>query len=332
MKICIVKLSALGDIIHTMVSLQFIKKLIKDIEIDWIVEESFADILSNNKDIDKIIPINLKSIKRDKFKIFSQIKNLNKISKNRYDVVIDAQGLIKSAIVSKIVGNKIVGSYIAGFDKNSTRESAASWFYDKKIAISYDKNVIIRNCHLIASTLDIDISTKDILSKQPFLYSNGYKDESNNIIFVVGASKRNKIYPKENFLLLANILKQPIDVIWANDYEKKVAIYLSNHSSYVDMANRLTLDELKYKISKTKLLIGGDTGPTHMAWALNRPSITIYGNTPAKRNSYETDINKTIDSNSFVDANKLDKDDFSIKNIAPQDIANIANKLLKGKI
>ncbi|MCK4737493.1 MAG: lipopolysaccharide heptosyltransferase I, partial [Sulfurimonas sp.] len=98
MKICIVKLSAMGDIIHAMVALQFIKKEIPNAQIDWVVESGFKGVLENNPDIDNILPINLKSIKKKKSEVFNQFKILKTYSKNNYDIVIDAQGLLKSAI------------------------------------------------------------------------------------------------------------------------------------------------------------------------------------------------------------------------------------------
>ena len=80
-------------------------------------------------------------------------------------------------------------------------------------------------------------------------------------------------------------------------------------------------------IQNSKLVIGNDTGPTHMAWALNVPSITIFGPTPTSR-VYQTAINKTIKSNSFVDPHKLNKNDFSIREIDEMEIVKIAKKLL----
>ncbi|MGE3614045.1 MAG: lipopolysaccharide heptosyltransferase I, partial [Sulfurimonas sp.] len=74
MKICIVKLSAMGDIIHAMVALQFIKKVLPTSQIDWVVERAFADVLKNNPHIDNILPINLKSLKKRKSEIFTQYK------------------------------------------------------------------------------------------------------------------------------------------------------------------------------------------------------------------------------------------------------------------
>jgi len=71
------------------------------------------------------------------------------------------------------------------------------------------------------------------------------------------------------------------------------------------------------------MVIGADTGPTHMAWALNIPSITIFGNTPEYRNSYITPINKVVKSNSKVDPLKLNHNDFSIKEIQPKEIIKV---------
>ncbi len=330
MKICIVKLSAMGDVIHAMVVLQFIKKQIPSCQIDWIVEDGFKGVLENNPHIDNILAVNLKSIKKKKSEIFNQIKLLNEYAKNQYDIVIDAQGLIKSAIVAKIVGEKKVGSKIVGFDKDSTREGIASWFYNETVNIAYDKNVIDRNCTLISKSLDISISKEDILNKEPFLYSEKIDNDSgNNILFVVGASKENKMYPKELFLEIANNLQyEKIEVVWASEEENKIAHYLEQNGSNICMCEKMNLDKLKLKIQSSKLLIGADTGPTHMAWALNIPSITIFGPTPAYRNTYKTSINKTIKSNTKVDPLKLDYNDYSINKINPQDIANLAKELL----
>jgi heptosyltransferase-1 len=77
------------------------------------------------------------------------------------------------------------------------------------------------------------------------------------------------------------------------------------------------------------LIIGPDTGPTHIGWALNIPSITLFGPTPGYRNSYETRINKIIESNSKVNPFKIDKNDYSIKNIKVDDVVKMVEDLLK---
>ena len=329
MKIAIVKLSAMGDIIHAMVALQYIKQAKPDIQIDWIVEEGFKQVLENNPHIDNILTVNLKSIKKNKMALFSEIKKIKTYAKNNYDLVIDAQGLLKSAITSKLLGKNI-----AGFSKDSIREGIASYFYKQKVEIAYEENAIERNIQVLCEPLDLSISKEQILNKKKFLYFRTSKklpiEVNDYILFIVGASVENKIYPKEKFLKIAKHLNEKTLVIWANDYEKEVARYLEKSLKNVVACPKLNLDELKRVIAKSKLLIGGDTGPTHMAWALNVPSITIFGNTPEHRNTYITPINQVVKSDTSVDPLKLDKSDFSIREIDPKTIINLAKELLHG--
>ncbi len=325
MKIAIVKLSAMGDIIHAMIALQFIKKEKPNIQIDWIVEEGFKQILENNPHIDNIFPINLKSIKQEKKQLFNEIKKIKSYANNHYDLVIDAQGLIKSAISSKLLGDTIVG-----FSKSSIREGVASYFYQQKVEIAYKANAIERNIKVICEPLNIEVEKENILNKEPFLYYKSIPKLpiNNYILLVIGASTSPKIYPKELFLEVAKSLNENILVIWSNEEEKSISQFLKEHSPNVTIAPKVNLDELKALVHQAKLVIGGDTGPTHMAWALNTPSITLFGNTPEYRNTYITKINKVLKSSSVVNPLKLDKNDYSIKEIDPNEITTLAKELL----
>ncbi|MFX4233630.1 lipopolysaccharide heptosyltransferase I [Aliarcobacter butzleri] len=329
-RIAIIKLSAMGDIIHAMVALQYIKRQYPNLQIDWFVESTFAPILENNPDINEIIKLNLKSIKKDKKEIINQIKLIKKYEKNSYDLVIDAQGLIKSAIVSFFLGKSRVG-----FSKNSTREKLASFFYTKKVDIAYDKNAIERNVKVLSQALNFEITKDDILNKKPFLF---YKNENEviyeylskdkkNVLFVIGASWPSKMYSKEKFAKIINNLDENCLITWGNEAEKDIANFVANISK-AKVLPKLDLNSLKAIMSKVDLVIGNDTGPTHMAWALNTPSITLFGNTPGYRNTYITNINKIIESKSIVNPFKLDRNDFSIKEIDENEIINMAKGLL----
>ena len=330
MRIAIVKLSALGDIIHAMVALQFIKQSLPDSSIDWIVEEGFKDILINNPDIDTIHTVNIKKAKKNRSfaLLFQELKRLRKLPK--YDVVIDAQGLIKSAIVARAIPSK----QTFGFDKHSLRESFAARFYSETCSMGYDENIIKRNVFVVSSALGFAISEADILDKKPFLCSNSKnisisdKNRKPNIAFIPGASFKSKIYPVEKYIQLANELDANIIILWGSLEEKLMADQIHAGSENSSVASQLTLDELKLVISQVDLVIGGDTGPTHMAWALNIPSITIFGSTPGYRNTYTTDINRVIESESKVDPYKIDKNDFSIKAIKVDVIVKITKELL----
>lgn len=329
MKVAIVKLSAMGDIIHAMVALQYIKQANPSLRIDWIVEQGFAKVLEGNPHIDNILPVNLKMIKADKKKIFEQIKIVREYAKNNYDLIIDAQGLIKSAITSRLLGENR-----AGFSKNSIREGLASYFYQYKIDIAYDANTIDRNAKVMSEPLNVEITKQMILDKDPFLFFeeapevDGYLSSiKKNIVFVIGSTWESRNYPKEKFTEIANMLQENILIAWGSEEENSRAKWIEAHSSYVKVLPKIDLNVLKAVIGRSDLLIGNDTGPTHMAWGLNVPSITIFGPTPVNR-VYETSINKVIKSNSEVDHYKLNTNDFSIRKIEADDIVAIAQKLL----
>ncbi len=330
MRVAIVKLSALGDIVHAMVALQFIKAQSPEIQIDWIVEERFAEVLRHNPDIDNILTVNLKGLKSNKAGVFAQLKQIRGYAGNNYDLVIDAQGLIKSAITSKLIGKRI-----AGFDAESIREKAASWFYDVKVACAYDANTIDRNALILSSPLGFDITTEQILGKKPFLFFNnedpqlyGFLSKDRlNIVLVIGSTWDSRNYPAAKFVKIAEALQQNCLVIWGSEQEKAAAEWMATQSGLIKVMPKLDLNSLKALIAKADLVIGNDTGPTHMAWGLNRPSITIFGPTPVSR-VYQTEINKVVKSASIVNPYKLDKQDYSIKDIDEQTIIGQAKFLL----
>jgi len=328
MKIAIVKLSAMGDIIHAMVAVQYLKAQDKDLEIDWIVEERFVDILEGNPHINNILPVNLKSIKSNIFTIFSQKKLVKSYAKNNYDLIIDAQGLIKSALVAKVLGKNI-----AGFSKDSIREGMASAFYTQKVEIAYDANTIDRNARVISEPLGLEISKEMILEKNPFLFYkhhevlNALSLHKKNIIFVIGSTWESRNYPKEKFVQIAEALAQNVVIVWGSNSERLDAQWIDSQTAHAKALPKINLNALKAIIAGADLLIGNDTGPTHMAWAMNVPSITIFGPTPTNR-VYETPINKVISSNSKVNHYKLNKKDFSIRDISANKIIKIARELL----
>jgi heptosyltransferase I len=330
MRIAIVKLSALGDIVHAMVVLQFIKKFNKKILIDWIVEESFKDLLEFHPDVNNVHLINIKQIKQKKsllafIKEFKKIRNLPS-----YDLVIDMQGLIKSAIISKLIPS----SQTLGFDKFSTRERPASIFYNKTFACAYGKNIIQRNIELVEFAFGFKVSKKQIQNKDPFLFSRKNQFDTKlsktkkNILLIPGASHKSKCYPALKLAEISTLIDANFLVVWGNSEEKSLADSIKNISPEVNICDRLSIDELILLTSKLDLVIGPDTGPTHLAWALNVPSITLFGSTPGYRNTFKTNINKIIESGSAVDPKKINKYDNSIKNINVHDIIKTASTLI----
>ena len=150
-----------------------------------------------------------------------------------------------------------------------------------------------------------------------------------NILLIPGASYPAKSYSIEKLVELTKQIDANFLTIWGSEKERKIANEIKQLSSTVEVLEELSLHGLISLISQVDLVIGPDTGPTHMAWALNIPSITLFGPTPGYRNTYVTSVNKIIESNSEVDPNKIDKSDYSINNIKVNDISKLAQKLLE---
>ena len=327
MKIAIVRLSALGDIIQSMIVLQFIKKKFPNSSIDWIVDSQFASILTDCNDIDNIIELNIKQIKSQKsFPLFYDVlRKLRRLEK--YDKVFDFQGLIKSALVSRFIPAK----ERIGFDKNSIREKLASTLYSQKFSIPYEENVIMRYTGMVNKFLKTNITKKDIDNKKSFFKNTKHRNSSSStsIVLVLGASFPSKIYPVEKYAEIASSMNARFIAIWGSDKERKMALKLVSISKNVTIAKKLSLDELKELISTADLVIGSDTGPTHLAWALNVPSITIFGSTPMERNCYRTRINLAISAQKTINPFNIDRIDSSIREIDPKNIVKLATGLLK---
>ena len=330
MHIAIVKLSALGDIVHAMVALQFIKQQRPDIRIDWIVEQRFAEILRHNPDLHQVLTVNLKALKQDKTQLWQEITQVRGYAQAPYDWVIDVQGLLKSALTATLLGKKR-----AGFARDSIREGVAAYFYQQKITCPYDRNTIERNIQVICGALGITVTAEQILAKQPFLYFAQpdaevlatLQPQARNVLYVVGSTWPSRNYPAEKFLLVINSLALPALILWGNEAEYLTAKWLAARSEHVLILPKMDLNTLKALMAQVDLVIGNDTGPTHMAWGLNKPSITLFGPTPVSR-VYQTPINQVLKSPSVVNPFKLNKQDFSIREIPPAAVVDLAWQLL----
>jgi heptosyltransferase-1 len=240
------------------------------------------------------------------------------------------QGLIKSAIISKLLPSK----QIIGFDKLSIREKFASNFYNKKLNCPYEKNVIERNLTIIAFALGTNFKKKELKNKTSFLYSTSKKlsiklsESKKNILIIPGASHDSKRYPSAKLAEFTQLFDAAFYVIWGTEEEKILAGEIKEISPFVNLCSKLNLDSLIFLISKVDLVIGPDSGPTHIAWALNVPSITLFGPTPGYRNAIGSSVNRVIESNTKVNPLKIDKNDYSIESISVQEIISAAKELL----
>ncbi|MGL2624510.1 lipopolysaccharide heptosyltransferase I [Helicobacter pylori] len=335
MKIAIVRLSALGDIIVSAVFLAAIKERFTDVQIEWFVDERFSAILEHSPYIDKLHPIALKSALTtfNPLKIFKLFKNLRAYE---YDMIIDMQGLIKSALITQM----LKAPKKVGFDHASAREGLSAFFYSQKVSIAYDEPILKRNSTLLSQALNLpkkEISQGLNSRAKAFSYQDSPKINALNlnqnkpkILFVLETSKINKTYPTERFKELALMLENfQICLLWHADEKKAATLYHAlKHQRDVLLLPKLTLNEVKALLFKMDVIIGGDTGITHLAWALQKASITLYGNTPMERFKLESPINVSLTGNSNANYHKKD---FSIQNIEPKKIKECVLNVLKEK-
>ncbi|GAA7126294.1 lipopolysaccharide heptosyltransferase I [Helicobacter pylori] len=335
MKIAIVRLSALGDIIVSAVFLVLIKERFTNAQIEWFVDERFSAILEHSPYIDKLHPIALKSALTtfNPLKIFKLFKSLRAYE---YDIVIDMQGLVKSALITQM----LKAPKKVGFDYASAREGLSAFFYSQKVSIAYNEPILKRNFTLLSHALNLPKkeiseglnSRSKVFSYQPSLKIDALNLNQNKpkILFVLETSKVNKTYPIERFKELALALENfQICLLWHADEEKAAALYGAlKDQRDVLLLPKLTLNEVKALLFKMDLIIGGDTGITHLAWALQKPSITLYGNTPMERFKLESPINVSLTGNSNANYHKKD---FSIQNIEPKKIKECVLNILKEK-
>ncbi|GHR75606.1 lipopolysaccharide heptosyltransferase I [Helicobacter pylori] len=335
MKIAIVRLSALGDIIVSAVFLAAIKERFTNAQIEWFVDERFSAILEHSPYIDKLHPIALKSVLTtfNPLKIFKLFKSLRAYE---YDIIIDMQGLIKSALITQM----LKAPKKVGFDYASAREGLSAFFYSQKVSIAYNEPILKRNFTLLSHALNLPkkeiseslSSRAKVFSYQPSLKIDALNLNQNKpkILFVLETSKVNKTYPIERFKELALALENfQICLLWHASEDKATALYgaLKNQHDVL-LLPKLTLNEVKALLFKMDLIIGGDTGITHLAWALQKPSITLYGNTPMERFKLESPINVSLTGNSNANYHKKD---FSIQNIEPKKIKECVLNILKEK-
>lgn len=318
LKIAIVKLSALGDIVHAAIVLQFIKKHCPNAHITWLVDARFASLLKDHPLIDELVVLPLKESFKKSYKI---IKTLGK-----FDKIIDLQGLFKSAVVAKLLGKEIYG-----FSRESVKEKIAARLYRHKFKIDYNENIIVRNLSLVGYALNFSFDKSEILKKSPcFEICKKFKNESGKkrVLIAAFASEESKIYDK--FKDVIRLLDScEIYLCYGSESEKTRAETIISGTE-AKLLEKLSIKDMIDFIASCDLVIGNDSGLTHLAWAVNRPSITLFGNRPSHRNAYVTDKNLVVDMGKEIDARSIDKNDFCIREIYPETVANFAKRLLNG--
>ena len=284
-RILLIKTSSLGDVIHNLPVVSDIRANFPNAQIDWVVEESFADIPQLHPHVSQIFTVAMRRWKKQLFSknTWAEIGKFKKIIKqNQYDAIIDTQGLLKSALITKQANG-----VKHGYDKNSIREPIASRFYDKTYTISYHQHAITRNRALAAMSLGYEIP-KNALdygiiptnNSSASLIDTGLQD--GYIVALHGTSRDSKLWAEKNWVDLGGELaKQNLNLAlpWASETELARAIEIARQLKNAIVLPKLSIAQIACVIAKSKAAICVDTGLSHLAAALNIPTIAIYTDT-----------------------------------------------------
>lgn len=286
MRVLLIKTSSLGDIIHTLPALTDAKKIYPDIQFDWVVEETFQHIPKWHPAVNRIFPVALRRWRKQWItelfsgEIFSKIKELRK---QQYDVIIDAQGLMKSALVALMARGKR-----SGLNFKSAREHLASLFYHHRYEVSWTEHAVSRSRLLFAKALNYPcpaphISTDygiEIKQFPPFKHSTPY------FVFLHGTTWENKHWPESYWISLAKLTVstgKSVVLLWGNLSEKERAQRIAAAVSNAIVLPKLSLEEVAGVLVTASCVVSVDTGLGHLAAALATPTVSLYGPTDAIR-------------------------------------------------
>lgn len=309
MNILIIRLSSLGDIVHTYPMINDIKSNFPNAEIDWLVDNSFQDLIKINPHINNIITIPLRLWIKNKFSLIPNIicwkKAIRtKFATKHYDYIIDSQGLLKSAILAKNFNGTV-----SGFGKNSIKEKIATLFYTNKIETGKEHLAIQKNRLLAAKILNYTIDQTQV----NFGISNSIPESNNKtVIFFHATSKDSKKYSIANWVKLAQYLitKHNCQIIipFGSDQEQKESNEIKSLLSiYPNMVlvpeQKMNYPDLTKLIQSAFFVFGVDTGLIHLSNALNKKLIAIYTDTdPKKTGVFETTKAKNIGNRNEIPA------------------------------
>lgn len=276
MKILVVKTSSLGDVVHALPAVTDAAKAIPEIRFDWVVEEGFAEIPGWHPAVERVIPVATRRW-RKKWNREEVKKAIQELRQVQYDLIIDAQGLYKSALITSLARGKRVG-----LDWNSCREPLASLFYQKKINVPKGQHAIDRLRQLFSKALGYQYEAEVLdygLDRQKFLINS---HELPYLVFLHGTTWETKLWPEVYWIELAAIAEKEgykVYFPWGNASEKERAVRMASQCSNAIVPDKKNLQEMAVLLAGASGVIGVDTGLTHLSAALEVPGVTIYGAT-----------------------------------------------------
>ncbi len=276
MKVLLIKTSSLGDVLHALPAVTDAANAIPGIRFDWVVEEAFAEVPAWHPAVDRVIPVAIRRWRKSLLKtLFSGEWSSFKrsLQSEQYDLVLDAQGLIKSGLITRMARGPRYG-----LDRYSAREPLASRCYDHPQSVAKGEHAIVRLRQLFAQTLGYPLPEGEADSG---IRTSQERATDRSILFVHGTTWVTKHWPDTYWLELADIVNEAgyrIMLPWANEVERERAeqIVIGREATVLPKGPLSALIEPFQQVSG---MVCVDSGLAHLGAALQVPSVTLYGAT-----------------------------------------------------
>ena len=283
MNILIVRLGALGDVVHAIPAAAALRAAIPDARIDWLVDAKHRDIVDLVTVVDRVVPVEGRTLG-------AWVDAARRVRQVRYDVALDFQGLMKSAVLARASG----APRVAGFSIWHLREKGARPFYSETRDPHGDdatQHVILKNLSLLAavgvSTTRIEFPLGDVVSSAP----DTVRDATGGSTFAMlnpGAAWANKRWPAARFGDVAAFLRDvrglPSVVIWGPGEQDLARAVVDAADGAAHLAPPTRISDLVALARAAALVVSGDTGPLHVAAAAGTPVVAIFGPSNPRRN------------------------------------------------
>lgn len=282
LKVLILKPSSLGDVIHALPVLRVLKGHYPQAEVHWWVEDSLAPLLENDQDLTTLQIFNRRNW-CSPIGVFRELRSALKLRRERYDWVIDLQGLARSAWFGWLVRGKVT----VGVD--SGREGARA-FYDVAVSRATPETHAVDWYLDVARAMGVDVSGDyEWLAKQPCTDSRLPDPKAKLVVFCPGARWPNKRWPMEHFARLAAELQLRENhlriAILGSSEDAGLSRAISNAApnTCLDLAGKTALLDMVEWLRHARVVVANDSGPLHIAVALDRPLVALYGPTHVNR-------------------------------------------------
>lgn len=283
MRVLLIKTSSLGDVIHALPALTDAARAVPGIQFDWVIEEGFAEIPAWHPAVGDIIPVAIRRWRKNLWQTFKTgewRRFKQRLRDTRYDLVIDAQGLLKSAWLTRYVKAPVVG-----LDKDSAREPLASRFYDQAYPVPRAQHAVERVRQLFAQALGyaVPAGLGDYgLDRSRLLGADADADRAPFILFLHGTTWDTKHWPEWYWRQLAERMGErglQVRLPWGNPTEKARAERIAEGLAHAVVLPKLNLAGVAQVLASAQACVAVDTGIGHLAAALDIPTLSLFGPT-----------------------------------------------------